>query len=1494
MPSRLFGYWIAALFLFLAACNGPPTITVDGECLTDAQCPEGYVCNDDYACVPGPGMQGDFDFAPNPDGDQNENDIPDGDTDGDFSDGDTDGDLVDGPDVDGDTDGDQVDGPDTDGDIDQTAELISFFILPASPTEEGVRLLLRTEATTSDGQAALYKFSYRRGPSAWMDIVDFSPSFSISFRPDIPGLYTFRCQIRHPQSVNPNGFDDDATVQHQVIPEGTDGDIDGDIEPDDDIPWPKAEIVWFNVEPPQGYVGQNIFLNVYAVSPNSVEYRYSVRAPGQTWQVVQDYPGSPAIDYTPESEGTYRLRIEVRDSESLDPYGYDDRRTVLYEVEAFIDGDIDPDEPYSCQTACVHADECGYLYSGSLFGANVYECTDLCESYGLGPNQLECLSTEDCSDLYNCVNVVDGDEDDDVIDGDIIDGDIDPDDPYTCKTACLHAEDCGFLYSGSFLGDNVEDCIDLCEDYNLAPDQIECFSTAPCNELIDCLTVDGDIDGDTDIVCDDANPCTRDYLNSQGDCSFDPLPNGSSCSDGLVCTEGDLCYFGHCVSLELDCDDDNSCTDDFCTEPTGCSSTVLPDGTPCETNDPDIPEGICASGICSAWPRAVINDFYGDPADEAFLGETINLRIRSESPPPYMYYRIDVRRAGEGWVTLMDFPGYYTAEWNPSETGSYELRARVFHPDSLDPRGYDDERIITYEISTDWPKAKITDFYADPADEAAVGETVSLRIRSESPPPYMYYRIDARIEGGEWMTVMDYPGYFQKDWSPESPGNYQLRARVVHPDSEDPRGYDDEAFLSYTVSADWPKAVINDFYGTPDETADLGEMVSLRIRSESPPPYMYYQIEARLEGGSWTTIMAYPGYFQHDWTPGEAGSYELRARVVHPDSEDPRGYDDEMIIPYQVVGSWPAARITDFYGTPDGNADFGEAVSLRIRSESPPPYMYYRIDMQFEDGDWVTLMDYPGYYLYSWAPTQAGNYRLRARVFHPDSEDPRGYDDEMTIEYRISADWPTADIVSFSAAPPDQAQIDDPVALSISTDPASPIHYRVDYRLDGGPWQNLMDYPGASNIVWTPEAAGQYNLRARVLHAESVDPTGYDDEVVLDYLVYQEVDGDTDGDLPVYDCHSACSRIELCGYLGAGLPFGDTIEECIDFCEDAALDSAVLACLSLEDCNTLWNCLEVVDGDIDGDTDEPLDRDGDDVPDVDDNCPSHYNPQQENSDRDLLGDACDNCIYAANQNQLDSDNDGLGNACDPTAFDPNACAEVGCSDDSSCTNYGLLCLENMGICSRDCGGGSDCPKPWTCGSDGYCACPDDPPDCPVICSTDTQCSNDLPFCADVYGFDEVKECSKACDTDSQCPSGYRCHYGNCVCDYLSNDRCVQSECSTDAECTEQGWNECLFVEPLGMQWCTQSCGNDQDCPDMSSCFEGYCLCEELPPPECNYGSCFTDENCWSIYGSQSYCTGEWWPLFERYCTQSCVTNIECIETFGADFICDTGECRCRE
>nr|MBN2276380.1 thrombospondin type 3 repeat-containing protein [candidate division Zixibacteria bacterium] len=82
------------------------------------------------------------------------------------------------------------------------------------------------------------------------------------------------------------------------------------------------------------------------------------------------------------------------------------------------------------------------------------------------------------------------------------------------------------------------------------------------------------------------------------------------------------------------------------------------------------------------------------------------------------------------------------------------------------------------------------------------------------------------------------------------------------------------------------------------------------------------------------------------------------------------------------------------------------------------------------------------------------------------------------------------------------------------------------------------------------------------------------------------------------------------------------------------------------------------------------DDDLDGIPNMSDNCPLHYNPDQEDGDLDGIGDSCDNCIAVANNDQTNSDTDSHGDACDncPTVDNEDQLNSDGDTHGDACDN----------------------------------------------------------------------------------------------------------------------------------------------------------------------------------------------------------------------------------
>ncbi|MEL6759039.1 MAG: DNRLRE domain-containing protein [Myxococcota bacterium] len=125
------------------------------------------------------------------------------------------------------------------------------------------------------------------------------------------------------------------------------------------------------------------------------------------------------------------------------------------------------------------------------------------------------------------------------------------------------------------------------------PDLFACETGLPatCTDGVTCRYSDAPAGTP---CADDGNPCTDDVCDQAATCVH--TPNISSCDDGDLCTEFDVCSGGGCVGVPIDCDDGELCTTDSC-DAGQCVNTprsgTCDDGDPCTVADACGDDGTC-------------------------------------------------------------------------------------------------------------------------------------------------------------------------------------------------------------------------------------------------------------------------------------------------------------------------------------------------------------------------------------------------------------------------------------------------------------------------------------------------------------------------------------------------------------------------------------------------------------------------------------------------------------------------------------------------------------------------------------------------------------------------------------------------------------------------------------------------------------------------------------------------------------------------------------
>lgn len=170
--------------------------------------------------------------------------------------------------------------------------------------------------------------------------------------------------------------------------------------------------------------------------------------------------------------------------------------------------------------------------------------------------------------------------------------------------------------------------------------------------------------------CDDGNPCTADEFDpGLNDCTHS-FTDGASCEPADKCIIGAVCSQGVCLGTPKTCDDQSTCTRDFCRQTTGdcifleepdncdddnpctadscagngCVHDPLPSGSPCDDNDLCTTGDSCFAGECrgAGVPNGSECDDHdsctsGDTCSDGVCGGTSIINAKNEGEEVFSY-----------------------------------------------------------------------------------------------------------------------------------------------------------------------------------------------------------------------------------------------------------------------------------------------------------------------------------------------------------------------------------------------------------------------------------------------------------------------------------------------------------------------------------------------------------------------------------------------------------------------------------------------------------------------------------------------------------------------------------------------------------------------------------------------------------------------------------------------------------------------------------------
>ena len=294
---------------------------------------------------------------------------------------------------------------------------------------------------------------------------------------------------------------------------------------------------------------------------------------------------------------------------------------------------------------------------------------------------------------------------------------------------------------------------------------------------------------------------------------------------------------------------------------------------------------------------------------------------------------------------------------------------------------------------------------------------------------------------------------------------------------------------------------------TPDKLSPqvVGATISWTCSaSDAEDDPIVYRFFVQPSGGSWSIVQGWSGTNSWSWTPSVAGTFNVACHVRDGKHAGVSGWDDHKeAYGYSVLSAPPNNPPVISSLTPDkasGSQVVGTAILWTCSaSDAENDPILYRFFVRPAGGSWSVVQDWSASNTWSWTPTSAGSYDIACHVRDGKHHGPSGWDDHKEAYGYSVLSVPPNNPPVISSLTPDKASGSQVVGATITwtcsaTDAESdPIVYRFWNRPNGGAWTMTRDWSASYVWVWTPTAAGSYDVACHVRDGKHAGVNGWDD-----------------------------------------------------------------------------------------------------------------------------------------------------------------------------------------------------------------------------------------------------------------------------------------------------------------------------------------------------------------------------------------------------------------
>lgn len=468
-------------------------------------------------------------------------------------------------------------------------------------------------------------------------------------------------------------------------------------------------------------------------------------------------------------------------------------------------------------------------------------------------------------------------------------------------------------------------------------------------------------------------------------------------------------------------------------------------------------------------------DFYADktsPKSIPAAGSiTFTANALDGNTPQYEFW---MKTSNGSFYRVQPYSGDNTWTWTPGTEGNYLIY--VYARSSGNNTVFDSSKYMWFVLGANQPvtKVELSANKKSPAWLSTLG-TVTFTAAAydgNAPQEYEFWLMNSNLK---WTKMQSFQTQNWWNWIPGSHGSYIVRVNARGAGNSN---YGEaSAIMWFHVGLNEPVAKL-DFYANkslPNTLAGAGDITFIANAFDGNSP-QEYRFSIQNSSGNWDSLTGYNTQNWQLWIPPSAGSYLV---TVDARGSGNTTFLDSTKAIWVNLGENPPVTYMELYtDKPSPTMLLGlgtvSVIANAMDGNAPQEYEFW---LMSPNGVWNAVRTYGIIDTWSWTPSSAGSYMIKA--YAKGAGNSTKFESVKSMWYHIGTNQPVTSL-SLSANKPSpnfMGNVGTVIFNSVAYDGMGPQMYEYWLVYPDGTWELVRNYDTQSSWNWTPPSQGSYVVR---------------------------------------------------------------------------------------------------------------------------------------------------------------------------------------------------------------------------------------------------------------------------------------------------------------------------------------------------------------------------------------------------------------------------------